>query len=62
MLKTIQILHKLNKKMLNFTSEDIKEAIAELEEIDNLERKINLSPYDTMSVYLVGDINDVIKG
>ena len=41
---------------------NIKQCIQELEDIDKLEKQINLSPYDTMSAYLVGDINDVIKG
>ena len=41
---------------------NIKLCIAELEDIDKLEKQINISPYDTMSVYLIDDINDVIKG
>lgn len=41
---------------------NIKLCIAELEEIDNLERKINISPYHTMSVYMIDDIKKVIKG
>ena len=40
---------------------NIRKCIEELENIDNLEWKINISPYHTMSVYLVGDINEVIK-
>ena len=40
---------------------NIKKCIEELENIENLEWKINISPYHTMSVYLVGDINEVIK-
>ena len=41
---------------------NIKQCIKELEEIDKLEKQINLSPYDAMSVYLIGDINKVMKG
>ena len=41
---------------------NIKQCIIELEDIEKLEKQINISPYDAMSVYLVGDINDVIKG
>ena len=40
---------------------NIKKCIEELEQIDKLEKTINLSPYDKMSVYLIDDINEVIK-
>ena len=40
---------------------NIKQCIIELEDIEKLEKQINISPYDKMSVYLVGDINEVIK-
>ena len=40
---------------------NIKKCIRELEDIYELERTINLSPYNKVNVYFVRDINDVIK-
>ena len=70
MKKTLELLKDQETQIIEFGQinsntimlMNIKQCIAELEEIDKLEKQINLSPYDAMSVYLIGDINKVMKG
>lgn len=73
MLKVLALLKEQEKQIIEYGAihsntvmlMNIKQCIKELEQIDKLEKRINLSPYDiydTVDVYLVSDINEVIKG